>query len=217
MALRLFRPIRIEQRMVHRIFGNSHIPSSVVGVGVDVPTDVNADRFRAKYGIAGDFILYIGRVDQSKNVHELFDFFLAFQAKYKRDLKLVIMGNGALPIPQHPDIVPLGFITGQDKFDGLAAAAVLVLPSKYESLSIAILEAWLAGTPVLVNGDCDVLKEQCRVSNGGLWYQSRNEFEIAWARCSIGRSCASGWRRRANSSPQRSMRGIGSSNATWTS
>jgi glycosyltransferase involved in cell wall biosynthesis len=169
----------VEQQMTHRIFDNAYIPSSAVGVGVDMPPDVDADRFRAKYNLSGDFMIYIGRVDQGKNVHELFDYFLAFRAKHDRDLKLVIMGNGALPIPQHPDVVPLGFITGQDKFDGLAAATALVLPSKYESLSIAVLEAWLVNTPVLVNGECEVLKEQCRLSKGGLWYQSREEFVVA--------------------------------------
>jgi glycosyltransferase involved in cell wall biosynthesis len=29
----------------------------------------------------------------------------------------------------------------------------------------------------LVNGKCDVLKGQCRRSNGGLWYESYDEFE----------------------------------------
>jgi len=30
-----------------------------------------------------------------------------------------------------------------------------------------------------VNGECEVLKEQCRLSKGGLWYQSREEFVVA--------------------------------------
>jgi glycosyltransferase involved in cell wall biosynthesis len=169
----------VERQMTHRIFDNAHIPSSAVGTGVDMPPHVNPDRFRSKHNLRGDILIYVGRVDQSKNVHELFDHFLSFRARYDRELKLVIMGNGALAIPKHPDVVPLGFITGQDKFDGLAAATALILPSKYESLSIAVLEAWLVGTPVLVNGDCEVLKEQCRASRGGLWYQSKEEFEIA--------------------------------------
>ena len=32
------------------------------------------------------------------------------------------------------------------------------------------------GTPVLVNGECDVLKGHCVRSNAGLWYQNYDEF-----------------------------------------
>jgi glycosyltransferase involved in cell wall biosynthesis len=50
------------------------------------------------------------------------------------------------------------------------------MPSPYESLSIVLLESWLCGIPVLVNGKCPVLKGQVRRSNGGLWYDSCQEF-----------------------------------------
>jgi glycosyltransferase involved in cell wall biosynthesis len=53
---------------------------------------------------------------------------------------------------------------------------MLVLPSTQESLSIVLLEAWSVGTPVLVNGDCDVLVGQCRRAQGGLWYHGREQF-----------------------------------------
>jgi glycosyltransferase involved in cell wall biosynthesis len=169
-----------EQRLVRRVFDDGGaVPSSVVGTGIDVPDEVRGDRFREKHGLRGEFVVYAGRIDESKNVQELFDFFLSFRAGYAGNLKLVVMGKGTYPIPRHPDIVPLGFISEEDKFDGLQAASVLILPSRYESLSIAVLEAWRVGTPALVNGVCDVLKEQCRAGRGGLWYQSREEFAVA--------------------------------------
>ena len=52
-----------------------------------------------------------------------------------------------------------------------------MIPSKYESLSLVLLESLAAGTPVIVNGDCDVLKGQCKRSNAGLFYSSYMEFE----------------------------------------
>jgi glycosyltransferase involved in cell wall biosynthesis len=73
----------------------------------------------------------------------------------------------------------LGFVPEQDKYDALQAAQVTVMPSLYESLSMIVLESWLMGTPVLVNGRCQVLKYQCQQSNGGLYYTSYDEFEIA--------------------------------------
>jgi len=56
---------------------------------------------------------------------------------------------------------------------------LLVMPSPYESLSIVLLEAWGMGKSVLVNGKCDVLVGQCRRAQGGLWYTSKDEFQVA--------------------------------------
>lgn len=168
-----------EQRLVHRVFGNRHIPSSVVGTGINVPDDVSGERFRRKYGLADPFVLYIGRIDKSKNVPELLDYFSRVQAEQMPDLKLVLIGRGPAQVPPHPAIVPLGFVSEADKFDALQAARVLIAPSRYESLSMTVLESWLMKKPVLVNGRCDVLREQCLRSNGGLYYRNYDEFALA--------------------------------------
>jgi glycosyltransferase involved in cell wall biosynthesis len=91
-------------------------------------------------------------------------------------LSLALIGHSLLPIPDDPRIRHLGFVDDQDKFDAMAAADVLIMPSYYESLSMVALEAWAAGTPVLANGACDVLKGQCIRSNAGLYYESFEEF-----------------------------------------
>jgi hypothetical protein len=81
-----------------------------------------------------------------------------------------------MPIPSHPRIRHLGFLSDEDKFDALAAADLLIMPSYFESLSMVALEAWALGRPVLANGRCDVLKGQCLRSNAGLFYESYEEF-----------------------------------------
>jgi hypothetical protein len=63
-----------------------------------------------------------------------------------------------------------------EKFDAMAAADLLIMPSYYESLSMVALEAWAIGKPVLANGRCDVLKGQCLRSNAGLYYETPAEF-----------------------------------------
>jgi glycosyltransferase involved in cell wall biosynthesis len=79
-------------------------------------------------------------------------------------------------LPSQPDVIQLGYLTEEDKFDALEAATLLLMPSLYESLSMIVLEGWRVGRPALVNGRCAVLKEQCRRSNGGLSYVSYAEF-----------------------------------------
>jgi len=184
----LFRPIfhlprgifyntQPERALVQRVTRNHHVANTLAGVGVALPDDVSPERFRRKYNLDGHFLLYVGRVDESKNVPELLDFFTRFRkTEAAMPLKLVLIGRANLTIPDHPDILPLGFLPEEDKFDAIAAAAVVVLPSLYESLSMITLEAWAAGTPVLVNEQCEVVKYQCKQSNGGLYYRTADEF-----------------------------------------
>jgi glycosyltransferase involved in cell wall biosynthesis len=81
-----------------------------------------------------------------------------------------------MPVPPHHRIHHLGYLSDEDKFDALAAADLLIMPSYFESLSMVALEAWALGRPVLANGRCDVLKGQCIRSNAGLYYESYEEF-----------------------------------------
>jgi glycosyltransferase involved in cell wall biosynthesis len=179
----LFRAVRAvmynspeERAMIHAIAANQAVPGVVVGVGSDVPNNPQANRFRQKHDIGGPFAVYVGRIDRNKGCNELFDFFQGYLRETAGRLTLVLIGHSLLPIPDHPRIRHLGFLNDADKFDAMAAADLLIMPSYYESLSMVTLEAWALGKPVLANGKCDVLKGQCLRSNGGLYYESYPEF-----------------------------------------
>ena len=149
--------------------------AEVIGLGVD-EYDAQADRFRQKYGVHEPFMLYAGRFDSTKNLLELFHFFVEYQQSQPGTLQLVLLGSGPLSPPQHPDIISLGFVDEGDKRDAFAAATVVCQPSLWESFSIVLMEAWLAGKPVLVHGDCEVTRDHVRRSNGGLYYATFDEF-----------------------------------------
>lgn len=169
-----------EKNLVNKVTQNGMRSQDIVaGIGINVPLDVSAERFRQKFQIEGDFLLYAGRIIGAKNVPALVEDFLRFKQEYERPLKLVLLGRAHIELPEHPDIVPLGFVSEEDKFDAIQAATVVVMPSLYESLSMIVLEAWLMERPVLVNGRCEVLKHQCRRSNGGLYYTIYDEFAAA--------------------------------------
>lgn len=165
-----------ERQLVKEKFHNENIPSELGGVGVELPEDISAERFKNKYHL-DRFIVYVGRIDEGKNCNQLFNYFLEYKKRNPSDLKLVLMGKPVINVPKNEDIVSLGFVDDQDKFDGISAAQVLVLPSRFESLSMVVLEAMSVDTLVLVNGECQVLKGHCTKSNGALYYNSYFEFE----------------------------------------
>lgn len=167
-----------EQRFVQKLFHNEGIYDNGGrgGVGVDIPQGFSAERFRQKYHLDG-FMLYIGRIDENKGCRELFRYFEEYRRRNAGTLKLVLMGKAQMEIPAGGDIISLGYVSDEDKFGGLAACKLLILPSRYESLSMVVLEAMQLGIPVLVNGKSPVLKGHCRRSNGGLYYGSYAEFE----------------------------------------
>ncbi|MFK7803479.1 MAG: glycosyltransferase family 4 protein [Anaerolineae bacterium] len=168
-----------EQDFVERFTDNQHIPSKIVGIGINEPEAFSADRFRQKYKVPGKFITYLGRLVADKGVDKLIQDFIQLKEADPSELSLVLMGKvgkGNVEVPDRPDIIQTGFVTEQDKFDGLAAADLLVLPSKWESLSMISMEAWLVGTPNLVNSDCGVMVHQVRRSQAGLHYRTSDEF-----------------------------------------
>jgi glycosyltransferase involved in cell wall biosynthesis len=165
-----------EQAMIQAATGNQHVPGVVVGVGSDVPDRTDPSRFRRRHKIQQRFAIYIGRIDANKGCAELFDYFQRYATTFPRGLDLVLIGNPIIPVPNHHRIHHLGFLPDEDKFDALAAADLLIMPSYFESLSMVALEAWALGRPVLANGRCDVLKGQCIRSNAGLYYESYAEF-----------------------------------------
>ena len=165
-----------ERRLVHDLLHNERVPSIITGIGIDRPEDVSAARFRAKFGIDGKFICFLGRLVAEKGVGELVNYFIHHKDSGRLSLDLVLMGKGPIPIPDRPDIIRTGFISDQDKFDGLLAAEALIVPSRFESLSMIALESWMVHTPVIVSGHCEVLTDQIRYSQGGLFYINQEEF-----------------------------------------
>ena len=155
------------------------MPGVVVGVGSVIPSSVEPARARQKFGLNNRFIVYVGRIDENKGCAELFDVFTRYleRSRVRSRVDLVLIGKGDAPIPEHPRIRHLGHVSDQDKFDVIAAAEALVMPSPYESLSMVVLEAWALGRPVVANAWCDVLLGQCLRSNAGLYYENARGFE----------------------------------------
>jgi glycosyltransferase involved in cell wall biosynthesis len=165
-----------EERALIQAISARKGPGVVVGVGSEIPDRTLPWRFRKKFNVKRPFAIYIGRIDENKGCAELFSFFERYSVMYPHGLDLILVGSRVLQVPKHPRVRYAGYLSDEDKFDALAAADVLIMPSRFESLSMVALEAWALGKPVLANGRCDVLRGQVVRSNGGLYYETFEEF-----------------------------------------
>ena len=149
------------------------------GEGIDTDITPEPERFRLKYALKDPYVLYAGRRDAGKNTPLLMNYFALFKKRFPSPLRLVLIGNipVRIPLERREDILDFGFVPRQDKIDAYGGAALFCQPSVMESFSIVIMEAWLCGTPVLVNARCPVTVEHCLQSQGGLFFEDYLEFE----------------------------------------
>jgi len=171
-----------ERAFLHRRFPGAALHGEQIGVGIDYPAEPSAARFTGRYGISNSYVVYVGRVDESKNCVRLIEYFDHFKQHIDRegsDLILLLIGREAMNIPKRPWMRHMGFVDEQTKWDAIAGARALIMPSHLESLSLVLLEAWRVARPVLVNAASDVLVGQCQRAQGGLWYSDADEFGVA--------------------------------------
>ena len=135
-----------------RRFVQQRFPRAAHGVLCDVPLRAaragDAQAFRHDSGISDPFVLYVGRIDGSKGCDELCGLFVDYlKARPESRLRLVLAGEGGEALRKHERIDALGYVDDATKWNALAACSAFVMPSRNESLCIALLEAWAAGKP----------------------------------------------------------------------
>jgi glycosyltransferase involved in cell wall biosynthesis len=166
-----------EHALAHRL-GPVARRHAVTGAGVDIPSGYDPDGFRARHGLRRPFILYAGRREKDKGWDWLMDVFAtAIAGPGLDDLDLVTIGVGEVRPPRHLSkrVIDLGFLSDSERNNAFASALAYVQPSRMESFSRTIMEAWLAGTPVLTIDNSDVVRWHCQQSGGGLAFGDGTE------------------------------------------
>jgi glycosyltransferase involved in cell wall biosynthesis len=151
--------------------------SAVVGVGFDPPAGADAAGFLRRHRLGQPLLLYAGRREAGKNVPELIEYFVRYKERRGGDLQLALAGSGDVPLPRRPDVVDLTIDWQTEREALYRAATVVCQPSRNESFSIVLMQAWLAERPVVVHSNGAVTRFHCERSNGGLWYTTYAEFE----------------------------------------
>ncbi len=144
-AKEMFRPVRDRQRL---------------------------DMIREKYGLQGEYILYLGGFDQRKNLRTLLAAFALMDDSLRERARLVIAGH--LPqenSPFFPDPRPLveklglqdkvsfvGWVPERDKPALYSGAKLFMFPSLYEGFGLPPLEAMACGTAVITSNRSSLLE-----------------------------------------------------------
>ena len=149
-------------------------PWRIIGSGLDPAPSSPATA--GTPAVAPPFFLYLGRVDPNKGCAQMVRDYERWAARRTDPVPLVMAGPLNMPMPQHPFVRPLGYVSAAARDALVASASALLVPSPYESLSMVLLEAWNRGVPALVNGQCRVLKGQVQRAEGGLYYRTFPEF-----------------------------------------
>ena len=178
--LDLFRPVLSEAASVwflsepehdlaHRL-GPVTRDHLVTGAGVHVPGSYDPEGFRRRYRIERPFVLFAGRREPGKGWPWLLDAYRVAVMEHGATLDLVTLGVGEVSVPPAIEdrVIDLGFVSAVERDNAFAAAAAYVQPSRMESFSRTVMEAWLAGTPVLAAAGSEVVEWHCRQSGGGL-------------------------------------------------
>lgn len=151
--------------------------TAVVGCALQTADRYDPDAFRRRHGIDGPFLFYAGRREWGKGWPELLSHLEYASSVLANPVPLVTCGVGELGrVPPGVRIVDVGYVSDQERSDAMAAASVYVQPSAMESFSRTIMEAWLAGTPVVANAGSAVVSWHCDRSEAGLAYRDRYEF-----------------------------------------
>jgi glycosyltransferase involved in cell wall biosynthesis len=173
----LFASTPEELNLISRRFPG-HARARVVGAGVEPPARVDPARFQKRFKVSRPYLLYVGRVEAGKGIPELLAFFASLRRAEPHAPDLLLAGDASLTVDA-PGVRALGRIPERDKWDALAGALAVVVPSRLESLSLLALEAFALGTPVVGNGDSDVVRGQLERSGAGRVYWDASSFREA--------------------------------------
>lgn len=135
------------------------VPSEIIRNGVDMPELDSCESHLAKFGLSKQrYILLVSRLVPEKRHLDLIE---AFNRAKLSGYKLVFVGSSDHPdayvaeleqmASKHQHIVLTGFQKGEVLRSLYTHAALFVLPSSHEGLSISLLEALSYGLPVLAS------------------------------------------------------------------
>jgi len=125
-----------------------------------IPLAQARGRAADKFGLRGEFILFVGTIEPRKNLPTLLRAYRQLLDAYKLDVDLALVGGEGWLYDEIPPLIGklrlsgrvrfLGHVSEEDLLHLYNAAGVLAHPALYEGFGLTPLEAMACGTPVVV-------------------------------------------------------------------
>ncbi len=127
-------------------------------------TPAEVDAMRARLGIAGPYIAFLGGLEPRKNLEHLVE---AYGMLADREVSLVIAGGAVRWAPDYADqvdeaiaalapeirdrVIRVGYVEHEERRALLSGAEILAYPSRAEGFGFPVLEGFAANVPVLTS------------------------------------------------------------------
>lgn len=129
------------------------------------------------------YLLYVGRIDEGKNIRQLMNWHNQTCEERLREglpaIPLFMVGKGVETGFRSPHVKQLGYVDTEAKRQLLSDALGLVNLSLNESFSFVLFEAWQNDVPVIVHGDCKVMRDHIETGKGGYACRTLDEYRKA--------------------------------------
>ena len=162
------------QRLIDLGIPQDKVAFTSAGIDPAEVTGGNAEGFCRKYGIRDPVVLHLGMKAPDKGSICVVE---AMKRLWKENVRasLILAGPSLGSFDEYlqnqsselPRLLNLGLVSEEEKRDALAAASVVVQPSRVESLGFVYLEAWANGKPVIA-ADMAVTRELITPGADGL-------------------------------------------------
>lgn len=158
------RLLGVDEARIHTVYnGVSHLFRPV-------QQEAQLQEASGKYGIEGNYLLFVGHIDPFKNVLRMLDAYALVRGEMGRPAPRLILIS---PTPERDwyykvirqkiarlslddSVVILGNVPDQDLPVLYSGAEALLIPSLYEGFGLPAIEAMACGTPVVAADTCSL-------------------------------------------------------------
>ena len=133
-------------------------PKDVITTYLGIKQVLSMEELKKKFGIDGNYILFVGTLQPRKNITKLIE---AFSKLKTKNIKLIIVGKKGwlweeiIQAPEKYNVTDrvkfLDFVSDEDLPSLYKHATCFVLPSLYEGFGLPVLEAMKYGCPVIIS------------------------------------------------------------------
>lgn len=154
------------QKEIAEFYGKSIKDLPIVYPGIDQTQffrwpEEEVEKVKARYGIFGKYILFVGNIEPRKNLKNLLLAYEKLDAKTRKEYSLLLVGARGWLDGEIFDIIerlrvagnhiqqPLSYVKDKDRAALYSGASLFVYPSQYEGFGIPPVEAMACGVPTI--------------------------------------------------------------------